>query len=793
MLNRLARFTVRRRRLVLIGSLVAFLAFGAIGGGVAEQLSSGGFEDPNAESTRARHLVEDVFGASTPNLVLLVTADGGNVDDAAAAAAGVALTQEVAALPHIGAAFSYWTLGNAPPLKSKTGDQAIVLAQIDGDEDEVDEAIAELSPVLTRDGDTIDVAVGGFAEVFRQVGTTIESDLAKAEGVALPITLLLLVVVFGSVIAAGLPVAIGVLSIIGTFFVLFVVSRFTQVSIFALNLTTAMGLGLAIDYSLFVVSRFREELGRGRDVESAVVRTVATAGRTVVFSALTVAASLAALLVFPLAFLRSFAYAGIAVVAVAGLASILVLPAVLASLGHRIDTWSVRRKTSTRTFWHDQAVRVMRRPWAYAISVTALLVLLGVPFLHIRFGLPDDRVLPPGMSSRQVSDALRTNFESKEAGAASVVAEGVDPAARAAEVDAYAKQLSTVEGVSRVDAATGFYIDGNQVLPANELSARFTAPGGDGTFLNVVPSVEPVSASGERLVKEIRRIDAPFDVLVTGPSAQLVDAKASILAKVPLAAGIILAVTFTVLFLMFGSVLVPVKAVVLNLLSLSATFGAMVWIFQDGHLSGVLGFTATGAIDTTTPILMFCIAFGLSMDYEVFLLSRIKEEHDRTGDNEQAVAVGLERTGKIVTAAAALLAIVFIAMATSGVSFIKLFGIGLTMAVLMDATLIRATLVPAFMRLAGEANWWAPAPLRRVYERWGFSEGEEVEDRHVHLDGYRRNVLSAAADLDGEELEELLRHEELTADDLASWRRQADTAGVGSASEQPAADRRVSR
>ena len=780
-LTRLARFTVRRSRLVLLAATVAFVVSGAIGGGVAEQLSSGGFEDPNAESTRARHLVEERFGASTPNLVLLVTADGGNVDDPAAAAAGAALTAEVAALPQIGAAFSYWTLGNAPPLKSSKGDQAIVLAQIEGDEDAVDEAIATLSPALTRNGDTIDVAVGGFAEVFRQVGTTIESDLAKAESVAIPITLLLLVLVFGSVIAAGLPVAIGVLSIIGTFFVLFVVSRVTQVSIFALNLTTAMGLGLAIDYSLFVVSRFREELAKGSSVEAAVVRTVETAGRTVVFSALTVAASLAALLVFPLAFLRSFAYAGIAVVGVAALASILVLPAVLASLGLRIDRFAIRRKASTRTFWHDQAVRVMRRPWTYALSVTALLVLLGVPFLHIRFGLPDDRVLPADMSSRKVSDALRANFESNEAGAASVVLQGIDVTVDPASIDAYAKQLSTVPGVSRVDAATGFYVGGAQVLPANELSARFTATSGaaKATYLNVIPSVEPVSAAGERMVKDIRAIDGPFeDVLVTGQSAQLVDSKASILAKVPLAAAIILAVTFTVLFLMFGSVLVPVKAVVLNLLSLSATFGAMVWIFQDGHLSQTLGFTATGTIDTTTPILMFCIAFGLSMDYEVFLLSRIKEEHDRTGDNERAVAVGLERTGKIVTAAAALLAIVFVAMATSGVAFIKLFGIGLTMAVLMDATLIRATLVPAFMRLAGEANWWAPAPLRRIYERWGFSEAEaeaDPDDRHVHLDHYRRNVLQAAEDLDGEELEELLRHEELTVEDLADWRRDAES------------------
>jgi RND superfamily putative drug exporter len=543
-----------------------------------------------------------------------------------------------------------------------------------------------------------------------------------------------------------------------------------------------MGLGLAIDYSLFVVSHYREELGKGRDTEAAVVRAVETAGRTVVFSALTVAASLAALLVFPLAFLRSFAYAGIAVVAVAAMASVLVLPAILLALGDRIDKLSIRRRRGKagagagRSFWHDQALRVMRRPWAYAVSVTGLLVLLGIPFFHIEFGLPDDRVLPADLSSRRVQDDLRANFSSQEAGAAAVVALGVDAAAQAPAIDAYAKALSALDGVSRVDAVTGYYVDGAQVLPANDLSARF-AKAGVGTFLNVVPSIEPVSAEGERLVKEIRGLDAPFAVQVAGTSAQLVDAKASIFARVPLAAGIIGLVTFTVLFLMFGSVLVPIKAVVLNLLSLSATFGAMVWVFQEGHFSGVLGFTPTGTIDTTTPILMFCIAFGLSMDYEVFLLSRIKEEHDRTGDNEHAVAVGLERTGRIVTAAAALLAIVFLAMGTSGVSFIKLFGVGLTMAVLMDATLIRATLVPAFMRLAGEANWWAPAPLRRIYDRWGFSESEPEDEpapRHVFLDGYRRNVLEAAAELDDQGLSALLQEENLTLEDLEAWRRDIE-------------------
>jgi RND superfamily putative drug exporter len=673
-------------------------------------------------------------------------------------------------------------------LKSKGGDKALVLAHLQGNEDQVNTRIKQLSPLLTRDTTAIKVGVGGFAEVFRQVGVTIEKDLARAEGTALPITMILLVFVFGSVIAAGVPVAIGVLSIIGTLFVLFVISQLTQVSIYSMNLTTAMGLGLAIDYSLFVVSRYREELRKGRAVTAAIVRTVETAGRTVVFSALTVAASLAALLVFPLAFLRSFAYAGIAVVAVAAAASVIVLPAILASLGTRIDKFSWRKSSasalSARTkdatavgFWHSQALRVMRRPWVYAISITALLVILGLPFLHIRFGLPDDRVLPANLSSRKVQDVIRTEFTSQEAGAAQVVTTGIgDPAAHTAEIDAFAKQLSTIRGVARVDALTGFYAGGQQVVPPNPLTQRFAAK--DATYWNVVPSVEPISKDGERLVKDIRALHSPFatPVKVGGMSAQLVDSKASIFSRLPLAALIIAIVTFTVLFLMFGSVLVPAKAVVLNLLSLSATFGAMVWVFQEGHGAGFLGFTPTGTIDTTTPILMFCIAFGLSMDYEVFLLSRIKEEHDRGGDNEHSVAVGLERTGGIVTAAAALLSVVFLAMSTSGVTFIKLFGLGLTMAVLMDATLIRATLVPAFMRLAGEANWWAPGPMRRFYERFGFSESEPAEDESIVLDGYRLSVLEAAAALKGDELADLLRTEELTIDDLMAWRRERESA-----------------
>ncbi len=729
-----ARFIVRRHRLVLLASLLFVIAAGAIGGSVAGKLSSGGFDDPTAESTRAHDLIEETFGTGSPNLVLLVRAPGGSVDDPAAVAAGTALTAELAKEPGVSGVASYWSL-QAPPLKSRAGDQALVLARITGTEDDIRHRIEDLSPRYTRpagDSDPLTVAVTGEAEVFRQVGETIEKDLTRAETIALPITLLLLVLVFGGLVAAGLPLLIGIVTVLGTFLVLTVINGFTDVSIFALNLTTAMGLGLAIDYALFIVSRYREELDAGWPVADAIVRSVRTAGRTVVFSAATVAISLASLLVFRQAFLRSFAYAGIAVAAIAAIASVVVLPAVLAMLGTRINSLRIgpRRRSATLAehgFWHRSAMEVMKRPGRIAAAGVAALLLLGVPFLHIDLGLSDHRVLPAGATARAALDRIATDFDSRENGAGEIYVGSFDSTdqSKLATLGDYAARLSAVDGVARVDALTGSYLGGKQIAPPNEVSQRFAST--DSTWLSVVPSIEPVSAKGEEFIKAVRSIDSPFTVMVGGPSAQLVDSKESLLSRLPWAAAIIAIVTFVLLFLMFGGVLVPVKAVLLNLLSLTATFGAMVWIFQDGHLSGFLDFTPTGTIDATTPVLMFCIAFGLSMDYEVFLLSRIKEEHDRHGDNTRAVAVGLEKTGRIVTAAALLIAIVFIAFATSGVSFIKLFGLGLALAVLMDAFVIRSTLVPAFMRLAGEANWWAPAPLRKLQQRIGLSEHVELE------------------------------------------------------------------
>ncbi|QYG91536.1 MMPL family transporter [Iamia sp. SCSIO 61187] len=734
MLTRLAHLTVRRRVLVLVLATVGFALAGAVGGGVAEHLSSGGFDDPASESSRAEDALADTFGTGAPNVLLLVTADDGtDVDAPALAASAEALVAELEAQPDIDEVASYWTLGRPPPLRSAEGDSAIVVARIEGDQSHVVERGKELREELSGPIDGGTVAMGGAAGTFADINHTIEEDLVRAELIALPITIILLLLIFRGVVASLLPLAMGALSIVGTFLVLRGLAGVTEVSIFALNLTTAMGLGLAIDYSLFMVSRYREELAAGYEPPVAVVRTVRTAGRTVAFSALTVAASLCALLVFPQAFLRSFAYAGVAVAALAGLAAVVVLPAVLAVLGHRVDALALRRrepKPVGEGVWHRVATLVMRRPLPVITVVVLVLLALGSPFRHIELGRPDDRVLPASAESRQVNDILREEYSSNEAGALSVVAADTSPAGTGAERDeaiaAYAAGLSQLDGVARVDAATGVYIDGAAVPVGPELTARFA--GDDATWMSVVPSVEPVSPEGEALVEEIRSTDAPFEVLVAGEPAALVDGKDSMFSRLPLALAIIAGITFVLLFLMFGSVLVPLKALVLNLLSLTATFGAMVWIFQDGNLSGFLDFTSTGSIDSTMPILMFCIAFGLSMDYEVFLLSRIKEEHDAGHDNVSSVARGLERTGRIVTAAALLISVVFLAFATSHVSFIKLFGIGLTLAVLMDAFVIRGTLVPAFMRLAGEANWWAPRWMRWIHARVGISETVDLDD-----------------------------------------------------------------
>jgi putative drug exporter of the RND superfamily len=754
MLEGLGRLLLRRRVLVLVAAIAVVGLAGVFGSGVVDKLKSGGFDDPAASSTRAQEALASDFHTGEPNLVLLATADQGTVDRRAATTGGLELTRRLAAERDVTEVQSYWTT-KAPPLRSNDGRQALVLARITGDDDAVQQRAEQLAGAFDREDGALRVQVGGQARVYSQVSDQVEHDLTKAESIAVPITLVLLVVVFSSAVAGALPLAVGGLAIVGTLLLLRLLAAVTDVSVYSLNLTTALGLGLSIDYSMFMISRYREELRAGQEPPEALLATMRTAGRTVLFSAATVAVALLALLVFPLYFLRSFGYAGIAVVALAAVGALVVLPALLALLGRRIDSLRLpfgRRRRAAGELgtgaWHRIAMAVMRRPLPIALAVVAVLLVLGAPFLGVRFGLPDDRVLPASASSRRVADAIRNDFTARDADALQIVATGTgDPTARTGEITAYATALSRLPGVARVDALTGTYAAGNQVAPAARSATTppgaTGAPGGnaapanaaagrfatsDATWLRVVPSVEAYSSAGERLVERVRALPAPFAVDVGGHSAQLVDTKAAIGDRLPLAVAIIAVATLVLLFLMTGSVVIPVKALILNLLSLSAVYGAMVFVFQEGHLSGLLGFTPTGTIDTSMPVLLSCIAFGLSMDYEVFLLSRIKEEHDRTGDTVSSVAIGLERSGRIVTTLAALLAIVFAAFATSQVTFLKLFGIGAALAIVVDATLIRALLVPAFMRLAGSANWWAPRPLRLLHDRVGLREDAR---RHV--------------------------------------------------------------
>ena len=719
MLTTLAHLIFRRRRLVLLGTAAVIVMFGVLAGGTFGVLKGGGFDDPNSDSSQARTLIDSQFGGQT-NLVFLATPTDGNLDTSGVVAAATAAVDRLKAEKGVDNVVSYWT-EHVPSLASRDRRAGLITAHVSGDEDQAAKtATAVIKDVATEDG-PLRIQAGGQLGANDDVTTQIAKDLALAESIAVPLTLLLLLLAFGSAVAALLPLGVGLIAVLGTFAVLDVLGHMTSVSTYSINLTTAMGLGLAIDYSLLIVSRFREEVADGRDTETAVARTLQTAGRTVVFSAATVAVALGAMLVFPLYFLRSFAYAGIGVVLVAMLAAVVSLPALLAVLGPRVNAGRLRRRpvgsaSQESSFWRRVAEGVMRRPIASAVPVIALLLLLGIPFLSITFATPDDRVLPTSHSSRQVGDALRTDFDVSAGAATYAVITG--PVASSA-IDRYAMQVSQLPDVVSVQYAGGTWTDGARGGPTD--AARFTRPGVQ--YLLINGPADSSSTASQNLVGAVRDVPAPTrtEVHVGGAPAELVDSKAAIAAGLPLAALWIALSTFILLFLFTGSVVLPIKALILNVLGLSAVFGVIVWIFQQGHLSGVLGFTP-GPINTSMPVLLFCIAFGLSMDYEVFLLSRIKELHDSGMSNTDAVAEGLARTGRIVTTAAALLSVTFLAFATSSVSFLKLFGIGTAVAILLDATLIRGVLVPSFMRLAGDWNWWAPKPLARLHRRIGISE-----------------------------------------------------------------------
>jgi RND superfamily putative drug exporter len=719
--ERVARLIVRYRWPVLIGYLVSLLILGAVGAGVFGSLKSRGFDDPGSESARAAAYMTSSFGAVEPTAVLAVEA-GAAIDSPSVTAAGTQLVQDVAKADGVEQVVSYWTSGQPPQLKSTDGRtaQVLVYAAKGADQQQLaKDLIAEFGG--TRDGLT--VYVYGWNVVGNALTSTITADLGKAEGIAIPITVLVLLFVFGSLVAAGLPFMVAGASILGSFAFLFLLTKFTDVSIFALNLVTGLGLALGIDYALLMISRFREELKAGVPSDDAVVTTMRTAGKTVLVSGITVAITLASMLVFPQYFLKSFAYAGVSVSLFAVFGALTALPAMLSILGPNVNRLKVRRgdlAPKDDGAWSRISRAVMRRPWPVMIGAIALLLVMAYPALSVVFGQVDDRALPPSNSAAVAGQVLRDRFPGQESAPYDVVLVG--PTVDAAGIDEYAKQVSAIPDVVRVTTPTSIIVDGNVVAP-NPTPQTFTADGM--SRLSVVGEVPPFDAKGVAVVDALRSTPAPAaDVVVGGQAAGYADSNDGILGSVWLVALWIAVTTLVVLFLFTGSVLLPFKALALNILSLSATLGALVWVFQGGHLGFLTGdYTNTGSVDISSIALIAVVAFALSMDYELFMLSRIKEEHDAGRNTTDAVAFGLQRTGRIITAAALLIAIVFVSFLSSGVTNIKQLGFGVTVAILVDATIVRALLVPAFMRIAGGANWWAPAPLRRLHDRIGLREG----------------------------------------------------------------------
>jgi putative drug exporter of the RND superfamily len=732
-----ARKAVAGPRQVIAAAAVFMVAMGVFGVPVATKLSPSGFADPTAESSRAAELLTEKFGRGDVSLVYVVTDPDGHDSPRATAVARDAVSR-LQASGRVAAVNSAWT--SPPPaaaaLVSADGTAGLIVTGVVGTEAEQQTYTEELADGLVGDRDGVTVRAGGAAMVNLQVTQQSQRDLLLLEAIVVPLSFMVLVWVFGGLLAAALPVAVGIMAILGALAVLRAVTLFTEVSIFALNLTTAMGLALAIDYTLLMVSRYRDELAGGAAREQAILTTMATAGRTVVFSAVTVALSMAVMVVFPMNFLRSFAYAGVATVAFAAVAALVVTPAALVLLADRIDALDVRRalrrlfgrpdprpRRTEELFWYRSTTFVMRLALPIGLAVVALLVVLGAPFLGVRPGFPDDRVLPKSASAHQVGDLLRSDFavdSDSEVPIVVVDSAGLDPA----EIARYAAALSEVPDVTSVSAPSGAFVGG---APAGPPVAA-TGQSGGTVLLTVATSLPLFSEASETQLDRLHAVPTPGDrtVQFAGLAQTNRDSVQAITSRLPLVLGLIAVIMLVLLFLLTGSVVLPVKALVLNMLSLSAAFGATVWIFQDGNLGG-LGTTATGTLVANMPVLLFCVAFGLSMDYEVFLMSRIREfwlaSPQGPGDNERSVALGLAYTGRVITAAALIMAIAFAALIAAQVALMRLFGLGLTLAVLVDATLVRLVLVPAFMRLAGRWNWWAPAPLARLHRRIGISEG----------------------------------------------------------------------
>jgi RND superfamily putative drug exporter len=735
--DRLGRFTVRRRWWIVAAWAIVLLAALPLAPRAPGALTAGGFILDDLESARAKQLLHDELGVEPSAFVLVYTSDTLTAGTPAWTAAVGEATRDVASVPHVTRILSH---ALAPRQVSADGHTAYDVVFLDLPPDDSPDAIPPVLAAL-HEVPGLRVQVGGGPAFYGDVQTVTEGDLRRSELISLPLAALALLLVFGGLVAAGVPLAVGGASVLVALAAIFIVASVTPMSIFVLNLATLLGLGLGVDYSLLLTSRFREELAhrQGPDrVAEAVRVTVATAGRAVFFSGLTVLLGLLGLVLFEFMILRSVGIAGAIVVGLAVAAALTLLPAVLAILGPRIDRWSVRRVTvepGADGPWARLARRVMRHPVAVLVPTLSLLLVLGVPFLHVRFNAPDATILPASVPSRDAYDVLAREFGEGEFAPIVLAIRTPGPATDASNISAlydYSRRLDADPRISRVDGLVDvdprLTLQQYQLLYASPAGPpdRFVATSlaattrGDLTAFTITTPYGPNNDAARALVHDLRdpgghlAPPAGVSVLVGGGAADVDDVVSRVWSDFPRTALFIVVTTFLVLFVLLRSVVLPVKALVMNTLSIVASFGALVWIFQDGNLSALLGFQPLGFVETTQPVILFCVLFGLSMDYEVFLLSRMKEAWDRTGDNTEAVATGLERSGRIVSSAALIVVVVAGSFAFADIVLIKALGLGVAIAVALDATVVRALLVPATMRLLGRWNWWVPSRLDRA-------------------------------------------------------------------------------
>lgn len=715
-MNAWAQLVVRHKKsaffsfiaLILLSTVWGFQSFG--------NLKAGGYDDPTSTSARVSELLAKDFDAETPSIILIADMPD-YVDSVEGKKIGANLADKIKTYEGVSEVTSYYTLGNPPALRSDDGKAVYFFVKTNSEASETSIG-KKLSDELTGDFQGAQIYVAGFAAISSSISDQISSDLAIAETIAIPLTLLLLVFVFGSLVAAGLPMLVGGFAILGSFFFVWISTQITDTSIFALNLITGMGLGLGIDYALLMVNRFREERAAGHAVELAVVRTVNSAGRTVLFSGLTVAIVLASMFFFPQYFLKSFALGGVVVVLLAVAGALIALPAQLAMLGDKVNLIKLTRvthKAGNKGSWASVARFVMKRP--LPILLVTLLGLGGLMTLMngVEFGQVDDRILPESNQAVVANNVIRDRFSGREGAPVEILVKGADTN----DIYNFALELSKNDNILRVQSALGISQDG--VLDSSYAPA-FANYSTDGwQRIQAIHDVESRSPAGQKLTEQIRNLKVDgHEVLVGGTAAVYTDSQLGITKQLPNVLLWIVLTTFVLLFLFTGSVLLPIKAVLLNFISLGATLGFLTWVFVGGNLQWLIGeFQVTGTIDTSSLVLIAIVAFGLSMDYELFLLSRIKEQHDAGLGTTESVAIGLQKSGRIITTAALVLAVSFVAFITSGVSIMKMLGLGIAFAILLDATVVRALLVPALMRLFGDLNWWAPKWLKWVYRKVG--------------------------------------------------------------------------